>query len=211
VENLGKGGKSKMFGLLRNRKGFTLIELVIILGVLAVLAAILVPLVTRYISESRVTAAKADCKSIATAVTDYSKDIGKLPGWDWDDHNYVTQVFLTGEGASLPDYDDDDWEGLSTKDLYKYLQTSSGLSEDNAPSRILSKWNGPYLRVSDSYDPWGNPYILVVVTDSNGKKVSRVVVLSAGSDSTIDSEISLSGDFITSISISRNDVAFEIK
>ena len=47
-----------------NRKGFTIVELVIVIAVIAVLAAVLVPTFGNVISDSKITAAKQEAKII---------------------------------------------------------------------------------------------------------------------------------------------------
>ncbi|MGE0495629.1 MAG: type II secretion system protein [Vulcanimicrobiota bacterium] len=60
----------------RSRQGFTLIELMIAIGIIAMLAAILVPNFIRAKSNSQLTACKSNLKNIATAVEVYSTENG---------------------------------------------------------------------------------------------------------------------------------------
>ena len=64
---------------LKNRKGFTLIEVIVVAGIIAILAGILVPLIFKEIDESRITRATADIKSIATSMLVLKKDTGQWP------------------------------------------------------------------------------------------------------------------------------------
>lgn len=52
----------------KKKKGFTLIELVVVIAIIAILAAVLIPQISGYISDSKETAAIAQCKEIVTAV-----------------------------------------------------------------------------------------------------------------------------------------------
>lgn len=54
-----------------NKKGFTLVELVIVIAVIAILSAILVPTFSNIISNANATAAQADAKA---AITSYLAD-----------------------------------------------------------------------------------------------------------------------------------------
>lgn len=59
--------KRRMENTKKNKKGFTLVELIVVLVIIAILAAVLVPTMSGYISRARKTAAQSDCKSIVTA------------------------------------------------------------------------------------------------------------------------------------------------
>lgn len=58
----------------KKRKGFTLIELMIVIAIIAILAAVLVPNFMRAREASRLTACKSNLKNISTAVETYSND-----------------------------------------------------------------------------------------------------------------------------------------
>jgi prepilin-type N-terminal cleavage/methylation domain-containing protein len=65
----------------RRKKGFTLIELMIVIAIIAILAAVLVPNFMRAREASRLTACKSNLKNISTAVETYSNDYdGLYPG-----------------------------------------------------------------------------------------------------------------------------------
>ena len=70
--NLIRGGTMKS-------KGFTLIELAVVLAIIAILAAILTPMVTGYLDPARVARAQADARTIAGAVKLYQRDTGRWP------------------------------------------------------------------------------------------------------------------------------------
>jgi len=56
----------------RARRGFTLIELMIVIAIIAILTSILVPNFVRARSQGRVTACKTNLKNIAAATESYS-------------------------------------------------------------------------------------------------------------------------------------------
>jgi prepilin-type N-terminal cleavage/methylation domain-containing protein len=65
----------------RRKKGFTLIELMIVIAIIAILAAVLVPNFMRAREASRLTACKSNLKNISTSVETYSNDYdGLYPG-----------------------------------------------------------------------------------------------------------------------------------
>lgn len=55
-----------------NKKGFTLIELIVVIAILAILAAILIPALTNYIQKATNTKNTANCRSLYTK---YALDI----------------------------------------------------------------------------------------------------------------------------------------
>jgi type II secretion system protein G len=60
-------------------KGFTLIELLIVVAIIAILAAIAVPNFLEAQTRSKVSRAKADMRTVATAIESYQVDHNKYP------------------------------------------------------------------------------------------------------------------------------------
>ena len=63
----------------RAEDGFTLLELLVVLGILALLAAIGYPYVLRYMGTARAEVAKAQMSAIATSLELYALDNGRFP------------------------------------------------------------------------------------------------------------------------------------
>lgn len=59
---------------MRRRKGFTLIELMIVIAIIAILAAILVPNFLRARNQGQLTACKSNLKNLGTSLEMYSTD-----------------------------------------------------------------------------------------------------------------------------------------
>ena len=64
---------------MQNKKGFTLIELMIVVAIIAILAMIAVPMYQRYIERSRNAAAQSMLQQISTALVAYSVDNQSYP------------------------------------------------------------------------------------------------------------------------------------
>ena len=61
------------------QKGFTLIELMIAIAVLAVLSVIVIPGVMSYLNSARMSSAKSNLRAIDNAITNYQLTVGQLP------------------------------------------------------------------------------------------------------------------------------------
>ncbi len=72
--------------LLKNKKGFTLIELIVVIAILAILAAILIPSITNYIS--RATEAKDSANSRALYSQYAMEYVTADPAITDDDYTY---------------------------------------------------------------------------------------------------------------------------
>ena len=76
------------------RKGFTLIELIVVIAIIGVLAAILVPAMLGWVKKSKIQAANADAKTIMTNINAGIEELDE-EGYDpvkdeWHDLNKIT-------------------------------------------------------------------------------------------------------------------------
>jgi general secretion pathway protein G len=66
----------------RRPRGFTLIEIMVVVVIIGLLAAIIVPTVVSKVDEARIAKAKSDIQSLETALTEYRLDNATYPTSD---------------------------------------------------------------------------------------------------------------------------------
>ena len=83
-----------------NSKGFTLIELMIVIAIIGILAAIAIPNFIAYRNKSFCTATESDANSIAAAVSDYFAIPAHITTPLWADLNNGAGITLTGTNTT---------------------------------------------------------------------------------------------------------------
>ncbi|MDR0885187.1 MAG: prepilin-type N-terminal cleavage/methylation domain-containing protein [Clostridiales Family XIII bacterium] len=101
---------------LKDKKGFTLVEVIVVLVILAILIAIAVPSVTQYINKSKVRADKTAVKTVQTVlqaqVADYVGDGVKIPA-SADSEEYGTVSNIPAPSGVTPADEFKDQSGIN--------------------------------------------------------------------------------------------------
>lgn len=134
---------------LKGNAGFTLIEVIVVAGIIAILAGILVPLIFKEIDETRITRAAADTRSISTAMMVFKKDTAQWPVMDAACGTNVTLLF--GAGNMVSNLAAMGYDAAVANDFRDHLTTYVGVCYNN--------WKGPYM-TPVTPDPWGNAYVI---------------------------------------------------
>ncbi|MDO8282440.1 MAG: type II secretion system protein GspG [Thermodesulfovibrionia bacterium] len=172
-------------------QGFTLIEVIVVAGIIAILAGVLVPMILKEIDETRITRASADIRSISNAILIFKKDTAQWPVMDGTCSPNLT--LLTGGGNAPDGIGANGWDNTASAMIDSHL-----MYDDDG---CYNNWNGSYLPVT-SADPWGKQY--VINTGNFGVSGSPVWIMSAGPNGTLDSNAN-------STSSGGDDIGLRIK
>jgi general secretion pathway protein G len=169
-----------------NSKGFTLIEVAVVLAVIAVLAGVLTPIVGDYVDEARRTRATGDAQALAGAILSFNKDTGKWPIFvtaGTITTSSTIYTILQGPGT------DPNCSGCGSTWLPSAPNRGEleAILERNTPGYTTSgkfAWRGPYTNSIGS-DPWGNRYLINASSLGFGLK-KAAFVLSAGPNGIVE-------------------------
>jgi len=188
-----------------DRHGFTLIEIVIAVAVVAILAAAISPMVFRHLEDAKVSKAQSETEIISQAILGYYKDVGAWPVTNTNGpggngvQRLVSSTNLPSGASTTAAAGAARWSTYGTsKPLGDYLyynnpdddSSATGNGADQAgqdwPTSGRVSWKGPYLDSYEILDPWGNAYVVnarFFPTGSyTGQRRHKVFVMSAGPD-----------------------------
>jgi prepilin-type N-terminal cleavage/methylation domain-containing protein len=189
----------------KDSSGFTMIEMVVVLAVIAILAAILTPIITSYVERARINAATSDLKSIAAATVQFNADTKVWP--------IYTGAFTNLDGPvddlkASPGHD-----ALAGAGFAGFTASSAGsldavLNQNSMalPTSGKNFWKGAYLELLA--DPWGTKYYLTSKHLKPGSTFAAYVI-SAGPNQTL--ETSFNQPQGGSLTIAGDDIVVRIK
>jgi general secretion pathway protein G len=125
----------------RRRFGFTLIELMIVMAIIAVLMAIAVPIYTRSIQRSKESVLKNNLFTLRTVIDEYTYDKQKAPQTlqDLVSDGYLRQVPMDPITGS-----NDSWKLIMEDATNTANQTMPGIFDVRSGSELTSLEGTPY-------------------------------------------------------------------
>lgn len=175
-------------------KGFTLIEMAVVLGIIAILAAILTPVAITYIDQARITRAESDVRAIAKAYQLFYRDTSVFPIYNLRTSTSPSMnCQLTGTGTSaVPSGSQSNWTGslgcsTSSIQLMRSLLNINSYNLSTNPTAGALAFRGPYLDGAETNDPWGTPYFV----NSKALDLSNnrwAIAISAGPNLILDTD-----------------------
>jgi prepilin-type N-terminal cleavage/methylation domain-containing protein len=182
----------------RLQRGFTLIELTVVLAVIVTLALVLTPSIINFINDSRVARARADTQTLSAALIQFYRDTGFFPQWTAANAGgpglAANRVDLLVSVGNTPTVATPNLWTTGTTDLLSDQLVSNAPAYSVRTATSTFGWNGPYLSNTISADPWNNRYMvnigLIDTTQGTqaalGGTKSAVWIISAGSNIAID-------------------------
>jgi general secretion pathway protein G len=199
-------------------RGFTLIEIVIVIAVIGILAGILLPIIAKHITDSKVTRAFADVHRIHAAIGAFYGDrnlkgIWPLyidPALPLTENNHLYLLIGPGRDAAVEGEGAEFWNESGGWSPEKIDRMEDHLIYNQPPVNEYKDWDGPYI-TKITADPWGTHYAVNVkyLTDFYPRDGEVVWVISAGVNSTWETDFSQLND--TDLIIGGDDIISRIE
>jgi len=203
---------------MRSSRGFTLIELTVVLAVIVTLALILTPSISNFINDSRTARTRADAQTIVSAIVQFEKDNGFFPRW---------KVAVAGGPGTAANKLDllispgntpmESPQTLWTTAIAVKTDTLANQLMTNAPGYPLKTgsspfgWNGPYLSSAIGSDAWNNRYMVNIgLADSTVGAAGKnaVWVVSAGPNGVLETGYSVA---VTAATLGGDDIGVRLQ
>ncbi len=154
------------------RHGFTLIELMVVIAIIAVLAAISTPMISRAFHSANRARANTEARSIHNAVMNYLNEYGRFPHGNnpaGNDYRYGTLAGANAENHQLMNVlraigETTDEPGNDAAGNVNHVNNPRRIVFLEAAEESLSEATG-----FNYWDPWEQQYEIVVDTNFDGE------------------------------------------
>lgn len=215
---------------MRNNKGFTLIEIIVAVALVAILSAAIAPSVLNNIAQGRIARTQSDVQAIGSAIMRFKSDTGLFPRCAkaaYADTGSNRIDFLASNSGTFPARaSGTQWgasggitDGVSTagsvEDFTSHLIIGkSRASTDSLYARAANAEDPNSfgfrsgLISADQADPWGHKYVANVA--ALGVTGQAVWVISAGPNGVMETTVTDTGYF-ASQAVGGDDIGFRLQ
>ena len=182
---------------IRGEHGFTMMEIIVVLAVVGVMAAVLSPMILNYVDDARKAKAERDVKVLAGLIVQLTRDTQHFPmyfdGTKTTGTPDIELLFGPGNDPVDNSTSGQAWLGTTKKDdlaNHLIINKPGGASNTNKYSTTgRFSWKGPYLDQL-TVDPWGNRYLVNIKNGNPGDAAPGKViwVLSGGPNGKIETD-----------------------
>lgn len=190
---------------IHSEAGFSLLELIVAIAILAILSAAVAPLVIQYVGDSRFARTQSDAQAFCVALNNFRVDTGRWPvsnDGDLTNANEISRLVSRGVAPPAPcagAVAGQGWDDLGAAEpLEDYLISNDNgvqLYPPSANPLVTPGWRGPYVP-NTPLDAWGNPYVANVrhldgtgIAAAADEADHAVFVLSAGANGCWDTDL----------------------
>jgi prepilin-type N-terminal cleavage/methylation domain-containing protein len=190
----------------KSMRGFSMMELVVVLAVIAILATLITPIITSYVDKAKINKANSDVRNIATALIQFNSDTKTFP--------IFTSPTQYPNGTTFDVVASDGLDPSLGTGISGWITTNTGSLRTmlNENSLLLATvggnaWNGPYTGTI-SEDPWGTKYMISAGALKPGSNLTAFVV-SAGPNRTVETPLNQPRG--TAFTIGGDDIVYIIR
>jgi prepilin-type N-terminal cleavage/methylation domain-containing protein len=146
-----------------SRRGFTLIEMLVVITIIALLAGLLFPVVSKAIVNAKRNRAASECRSIASAVELFNREYGYLP------------VPASDQGFERASGEENNPNYFSPEESLKIIQVLVADPQEYNSGHLLNREQINFLDTDRQLvdgrmlDPWGNQYLIKLDRNYDGK------------------------------------------